>query len=99
MEKEIQINGETWFYTVYERNEYDETAFFKTKTKIVTKKKYWFFGEKKEVEVEKYYNDADFVLPLNVEDPSYSKRQILERILKKIEYLNRVEEIKRGEII
>lgn len=103
MKREIQINDETWFYTVYESGDYDgfsiETAFFKTKTKIVTKRKYWLFGEKQEVEVEKTYSDADFVLNFNIHNPSFSKEEILKEILKKLKHINRVEEIKRGEII
>ena len=95
------INGEVWYYKVYESLEYDyaETAFFKTKTKIVTKRKYWLFGEKLQLEVEKDFEDADFKLYFNIENPKYTKSEIRAAINKKIELLNRVDEIKRGEII
>ena len=103
MKTEIQINDETWFYTVYQSGDYDgfsiETAFFKTKNKIVTKRKYWLFGEKQEVEVEKTYRDADFVLNFSINNPSFSKEEILKEILQKLQHLKRSEEIKRRQII
>jgi hypothetical protein len=103
MKKEIEINGETWFYEIYENIDYDwhyiDTAFFKTKTKTVTKRKYWLFGEKYQIEVEKRFSDADFKLPFSIKDPKFTKAEIQEKIQEKIERLNRIDEIKRGEII
>lgn len=103
MKKPIEINGETWYYEVYEDIDYDwyyiETAFFKTKTKIVTKRKYWLFGEKSQVEVEKSLRDADFKLPFSIKDRKYTKEEIRAKIEREIELLNRAEEIRRGEII
>jgi hypothetical protein len=103
MKKEIIINDETWYYELYEDIDYDfyfvETKFYKTKTKIVTKRKYWLFGEKSQVEVERNSSDADFSLPFNIENPRYTKAQVRDRILLELELLNRAEQIKRGEII
>jgi hypothetical protein len=103
MKKPIEINGETWYYEVYKNIDYDwyyvDTAFFKTKTKTVTKRKFWLFGEKSQVEVEKSFGDADFKLPFSINDPKYTKAEIQEKIQIKLERLNRIDEIKRGEII
>ena len=103
MKKEITINDETWFYEVYEDIDYDwyfiETAFFKTKTKTITKRKYWLFGEKSQIEVEKSLRDADFRLPFSIKDRKFTKAEIREKIQRELELLNRIEEIKRGEII
>ena len=99
MKKEIEIKGEQWFYEIYEDSDYDfyyiETRFFKTKTKIVNKRKYWI-GKKYQVEVERGYRDYDFKLPFSIESPKYTKAEIKEIILKEI---SRRDEINRGEII
>ena len=77
MKKEIEIGGVQWFYEIYEDSDYDfyyiETRFYRTKTKIVNKRKYWIFGEKFQVEVEKGPRDFDFKLPFSIKNPKYTR--------------------------
>ena len=100
MKKEIEIGGVQWFYEIYEDSDYDfyyiETRFYRTKTKIVNKRKYWIFGEKFQVEVETGPRDFDFKLPFSIKNPKYTKEEIKEIILREV---SRRDEINRGEII
>lgn len=96
--KELTIEGRTFQYKVtYFTSEYSDyyvTEFFEG-TCTIMRKKYLFFGE----EVEKKIPNFSFNLYVNIEDERYTKREIREMIMKKIELLNRKEEIKRGEIV
>jgi hypothetical protein len=96
--KELAIDGRVFQYRVLhcisEYSDYDITEFFQGFITI-KRKKYWIFGE----EIEKKIPKFSFNLYVNIEDESYTKKEIREMIQKKIELLNRKEEIKRGEII
>ena len=96
--KELAIDGRVFQYRVShcisEYSDYDITEFFQGFSTI-KRKKYWIFGE----EIEKKIPKFSFNLYVNIEDESYTKKEIREMIQKKIELLNRKEEIKRGEII
>jgi hypothetical protein len=61
----------------------------------ITKRKYWLFGPKITKEQPKHIFD----LYLDITSPNYTKREIKLKLFKKLELLNRVSEIERGEII
>ena len=100
--KKITIKGVDFQYEVfYEVNEYDDyyyTEFYKG-TEIKTRKKWLFFGETitKEVPI------LQFTVYQNIEDPSYTKEQMRQIIEKEFNSsynrMNRVEEIKNGQMI
>ena len=94
MKKEIEIGGVQWFYEIYEDSDYDfyyiETRFYRTKTKIVNKRKYWIFGEKFQVEVEKGPRDFDFKLPFSIKNPKYTPGELRADLLNVSEWRNPV---------
>lgn len=96
--KELTIEGRTFQYKIkYFTSEYSDyyvTEFFEG-TCTIKRKKYLFFGE----EVEKKIPKFSFELYANIEDERYTKKEIREMLIKKIELLDRKEEIKRGEIV
>lgn len=97
---EIEINGITLFYEIYQDIDYDfnytETRFYKSKTKIVSKRKYWIFGEKYKVEVKRDDRDFDFKLPFSIKNPKYTKDRIKKIIIRE---MSRRDEINFGQII
>ena len=96
--KELTIEGRTFQYKVSyfysEYSDYHITEFFEG-TCTIKRKKYWVFGE----EIEKKIPNFSFNLYVNIEDERHTKKEIREMIIKKIELLNRKEEIKKGEIV
>ncbi len=96
--KELAIGGRIFQYRVsYFTSEYSDyhiTEFFQG-VRTIKRKKYWLFGE----EIEKKIPKFSFNLYVNIEDERYTKKEIREMIEKKIELLDRKEEIKRGEIV
>lgn len=96
--KKITIKGREFEYETFfdcsEYGDYEWTEFYDGLEEI-TKKKYIFFGEKKTFFIPKFI----FKVYMNIEDPSYTKTDIRKVLEKRVELLERSEEIKRGEII
>jgi hypothetical protein len=97
--KTINYHGREFQYEIFsDCNEYDgltyETEFYEG-TEMVTKRKYWLFGPKITVEQPKLI----FKLYIDIEDETYTKQDIRDKIRRKVELLNRKLEIEKGEII
>ena len=97
--KTINYYGREFQYEIFsDCNEYDgltyETEFYEG-TEMVTKRKYWLFGPEITVEQPKLI----FKLYLDIEDETYTKQDIRDKIRRKVELLNRKLEIEKGEII
>ena len=96
--KIIDVNGRTIgyevFYDVSEYGETYETAFYEG-TKIVSRKKYLLFGEPVSKEVPREI----FRLHFSIEDEGRTKAEIRAVIERRLELLDRREQIARGEII
>lgn len=94
----VNIKGRELKYIVqYDCSEYGDyywTQFYE-ETYTKTYKKFWLFGPTltKEVPI------VLFTLHLNVEDEYYTKSDIRTKISRKLELLDRKEQIKRGELI
>ena len=97
--KTINYHGREFQYEIFsDYNEYDgltyETEFYEG-TEMVTKRKYWLFGPEITVEQPKLI----FKLYIDIEDETYTKQDIRDKIRRKVELLNRKLEIEKGEII
>ncbi len=96
--KKIELDGVQMEYEVFydcsEHSDFYWTEFYIGK-KLVTKRKYGIFGKKITNEVP----FKVFELGLNIEDPSYTKKEIRHKIRHKLELLSRRKQIERGEII
>jgi hypothetical protein len=94
--KRLKFDDREFFYMVIEWDEYKgSTYFYDTTVYFAKRKKYWLFGEMINIP---YYKEL-FRLSVNIEDPTFSKDDIREKIAKNISILERLEEIKKGEII
>jgi len=92
--KPIIIHGKEYYYQVFlDTSDLDETSFYKKE--IVTRKKYYLWGEK--IKVDEY--NRVFRVSFNIESPYISKEYIRKEIDKELAILKRAEEIKRGEIL
>ena len=96
--KKITIDGRELEYKVYGDFDYDGESIwteFYDGTITTTRKKYWLFGE--EVTITEPKNI--FTLNFNIEDAKHTKGEVRRCVEKKLELMNRKEELKRGEII
>lgn len=96
--KKIVIDGQEFEYQVYvdcdQDGTYEWTEFYQgTETK--TYKRFIFFGKV----ITEIVTKLIFEVPINIEDFCYTKDDIRNRLLRKVELLKREEEIKKGEII
>lgn len=94
----VNIKGRDLKYIIQNHcSEYGENYWteFYEETYTKTYKKFWLFGPTltKEVPI------VLFTLHLNVEDEYYTKSDIRTKISRKLELLDRKEQIKRGELI
>lgn len=96
--KTLTINDRTFQYQIFEESTewgtYQYTEFYDGTT-TVTSKKYWLFGEK----ITKTIPKLVFTIWNDIEDNTYTKKQVRSWIEHQVELLDREEEIKRGEII
>jgi hypothetical protein len=96
--KDIELDGIQMKYEIFsESSEYGDyywTEFY-IGTKTLVKRKYGLFGEK----IKKEIPFKVFQLNISIEDPDYTKKDIRERIERKLELLGRKSEIERGEIV
>lgn len=96
--KTLNVNGRIFEYeiefTPHEFGGYYETIFYEG-YKTYTRKKYFLFGDYITISKPKKV----FTLYLNIEDEAYTKSEIRVKIKRKIELLNRKEEIENGQII
>jgi ABC-type microcin C transport system permease subunit YejB len=92
--KKIEIDKTTYYYEI---EGFNTTSFYALKS--TKRKKYYLFG--KEIEVPKY--ELICYIEYNIENPHYSKNQVLDIIKNNLKYsiqiYNRKQEIERGEII
>lgn len=96
--KQLEIDGVQLQYEVFsDASEYGTIHWteFYIGTKIVTKRKYLMFGERKTKEVP----FKVFTIHLNIEDPNHTKGEIRALINRQLELLGRKAEIERGEIV
>lgn len=70
------------------------TNFFEG-TETITERKFWLFGPK----ITKEQPKMIFKLDLDIRDINYTKKEIKNKIQRKLELLERGAEIERGEII
>lgn len=96
--KKIELDGIQMEYQVFggvtEYGEHYLTEFYiGSKTSI--RRKYCLFGEK----IKKKVPFKVFELYIDIEDPNYTKKDIRERIGRKLELLGRQREIENGEIV
>ncbi len=96
--KTINYHGREFQYDILEEvseyGSYRYTEFYEG-TEMVTKRKYWLFGP--EITVEK--TKLSFTLYMDIEDEMYTKKDVRDKIRRKVELLNRKLEIEKGEII
>ena len=93
--KAISVNGREFLYEVILSDSgCDRTDFFEG-TRTYLRKKWYLFGK----EVVIVEPKKVFTIWCNIEDPRRSKNDVKALILKRIDILNRKEEIKNGEII
>jgi hypothetical protein len=97
--KKITILGKEFEYKIFsDCNEHDGvyhwTEFYQG-TEEETYRKYLLFGEKKTRIIPKFM----FKVYDSIEDNSYTKAQMKEKLERKVELIFRQEEIERGEII
>lgn len=78
------IDGDTNFYTMFYEGTHE-----------VTRRKYWLFG-KKITEIKPKFI---FFIDLNIESENYTSKEIRSRIERKLELLNRLEEVQAGKLI
>lgn len=103
MKKEIRIDGTAYLYKIktYTCGEYEgfycyDTYFYSAVPRIEKRKKWYLFGPI--VEIKQY--DCLFVMThFNIEDPRYSKKDVLSKMQPYLKELQRKKEIERGEII
>jgi hypothetical protein len=96
--KQLEIDGVQLQYNIFsDFSEYSTVYWtdFYIGTRIITKRKYLLFGEKKTKEIP----FKVFRLHINIEDPNYTKSEIRKKINKQLELLGRKSEIERGEIV
>ena len=96
--KILDVNGRKIEYEVfYDVSEYGETyeTVFYEGTQIVSRKKYFLFGEQVSKEVPREI----FRLYFNIEDEGRTKSEIRAIIERKLELLDRKDQIRRGELI
>ena len=74
---------------------YSYTDFFDTKTQVVRKKKYWFFGPY----ISKTEQVFLFRIWYNANDPQITKEEWREKILRQLELLHRRRELEEGILI
>jgi hypothetical protein len=96
--KKIELDGIRMEYKVFggvtEYGEHHITQFY-IGNKTTIRRKFFLFGKKiKKIEPYKV-----FELYINIEDPTYTKKDIRERIERKLELLGRQSEIENGEIV
>jgi hypothetical protein len=96
--KKIELDGIQMEYRVFggvtEYGEHYLTEFYiGSKTSI--RRKYCLFGKK----IKKKVPFKVFELYIDIEDPNYTKKDIRERIGRKLELLGRQREIENGEIV
>lgn len=96
--KTIKIKGQQFEYEVFfdahEFGEKEWTEFYQG-TIVTYRKKYFLFGKIIKHERPKLIFKVDF----NIEDLYYTKKEIREKLERKVELLNRKKEISKGEII
>lgn len=96
--KTININGKEFKYEIfYDASEYSEyylTVFYDC-INTVEYRKYLLFGPKLIKEV----GNEVFRVHFNIEDPSLTKGELRDILERKVELLQREEEIKKGELI
>jgi hypothetical protein len=96
--KTLTINNRTFQYEIFEDSTewgtYQYTEFYDG-TITVTRKKYWLFGEKNTKTIPNHV----FTIYNDIEDKTYTKKQVRGWIERQVELLDREEEIERGEII
>lgn len=92
--KKIEIDNTIYYYKI---EGISSTSFYSLKS--TKRKKYFFFG--KVIEISKY--EIICYIEYNIENPHYSKKQVLDIIKENLKYsiqlYNRKQEIERGEII
>lgn len=96
--KTLNVNGREFQYEIEiyqgEFGLYEETLFYEG-VETYTRKKYFLFGDVITITKPKWV----FTLPLDIESEYYTKAEIRGMIEKKLELLNRKEEIENGQII
>jgi hypothetical protein len=96
--KSIDVNGRKIEYEVlYDCSEYGETyeTIFYEGTEVKTRKKFLLFGEK----IEKLVPKEIFRLYLDIEDEGMTRSEARRKIERRLELLDRKEQIERGELI
>tara|TARA_R110000851_G_scaffold179363_1_gene326426 strand:- start:4303 stop:4614 length:312 start_codon:yes stop_codon:yes gene_type:complete len=97
--KKIEFEGTTFYYKVFveycEYGDYYWTDFYKTNNVSKLERKYWLFGPL--IPVPK--NKKVFRLELNIENCNFTKKEIRNKISRKVELIDRCEEIKNGNVI
>ena len=96
--KKIELDGIQMEYRVFggvtEYGEHYLTEFY-IGSKTTIRRKYCLFGKK----IKKEVPFKVFKLYIDIEDPNYTKKDIRERIGRKLELLGRQREIENGEIV
>ena len=94
----MELDGIQMEYQVFggvtEYGEHYLTDFY-IGNKTTIRRKYGIFGKK----IKKVKPCKIFRLYINIEDPNYTKKDIRERIERKLELLGRQSEIENGEIV
>ncbi len=98
--KELEFNGRLFFYESYdltgaETFDSEITHFYDTAPIVKKKKKFILFGPDVEVVT---YNEL-FSIPIDITNPNHSKKKVKSLIQKEVNFINRMKEIKRGEIV
>lgn len=93
--KTLKIKGITYQYKVIRTIDVNNFTIFYLGEMEYTRRKYFLFGEKITIRVP----IEVFRVGMDIESASYSKKDVEDRLLQKITYLKREEEIKKGEII
>lgn len=97
--KKIVFEGRTFYYRVIcesgDYGDYYYTKFYKTNDVVKYRPKYYLFGPSIPVPA----NKKVFRVEINIEDCRYTKKEVRDKIARKVEILDRCKEIKNGDII
>jgi hypothetical protein len=98
--KELEFNGRLFFYKSFdltgaETHESEITHFYDTEPIVKRRKRFILFGSNVEFVT---YKEL-FSISIDIENPNHSKKKVRSLIQKEVDFINRMEEIKRGEIV
>jgi hypothetical protein len=99
--KKITIIGRKYLYEInrysgdHDMSGWEESIFYDSTPITKTRKKHWLWGPT----IEYFEYQELFRINIDIESPTLTKKYVTQKVMEKIELLNRKKEIERGEIL